>query len=112
MAESSPETSAPAQPPFAEQFAHFMTRTSAQYSSAPLSILKDRGIESRLLDNLVEHLPDGAIIAGGFVTSVIMGEDKSKDIDVFFTSEAAFRATIAKLTQDAALHTENGSWAF
>ncbi len=61
---------------------------------------------------MIEHLPDGAIIAGGFLTSVISEEDKSKDVDFFFTSEAAFRATITALTQDAALHKEDGSWAY
>jgi hypothetical protein len=108
--DSTPDT--PAQPPFAARFAHFMTRTSTQYAHAPLSTLSDRGIENRLLNNLVEFLPGGAIIAGGFLTSVITEEDKSKDIDMFFLSEAAFRDTIAFLTKGDAFHKENGSWAY
>lgn len=89
------------QPPFAQKFEHFMSRTSTSYSSAPLSILADRGIENRLFQNLVQHLPDGAILAGGFVTSVLLNEQTSKDIDIFFTSESAFYNTI-KLIQNAA----------
>lgn len=96
---------------FAERFAHFLTRTPTTYASAPLSILKDRGIENRLLDNLVEHLPDGVIVAGGFLTSVIAEEDKSKDVDLFFTSEEAFRATVALLSESEAQHNERGSWS-
>ena len=98
------------QPPFAQQFAHFLTRTSTQYSNAPLSTLKDRGIESRLLDNLIEHLPDGAIIAGGFMTTVLLDERDAKDIDVFFTSESAFRAMVAKLT--APVEDNSDAWAY
>lgn len=96
---------------FAERFAHFLTRTSTVYASAPLSILKDRGIENRLLDNLIEHLPDGVIVAGGFLTSVLTEEDKSKDVDLFFTSEDAFRATVDLLTSSPDAHKERGSWS-
>lgn len=96
---------------FAERFAHFLTRTNTVYASAPLSILKDRGIENRLLDNLIDSLPDGVIIAGGFLTSVISEEDKSKDIDLFFTSEQAFRDTVTLLTLSPSEHKEDGSWS-
>lgn len=84
----------PAQPPFAQRFAHFLTRTTTQYGRAPLSLLTDRGLENRLLTNLIESLPDGAIIAGGFVLGVVLDERSATDIDVFFTSEKAWRATV------------------
>jgi len=112
MSDEPTSNTPPVQPPFAARFAHFITRTSTIYASSPLSILKDRGIENRLLDNLVEFLPNGAIIAGGFLTSVITEEDKSKDVDFFFASEQAFRDIIALLLKDAAFHKENGSWAY
>lgn len=80
---------------FAEQFAHFLTRTPTSYArDGYSSILKDRGIENRLLDSLVAGLPEGAIIAGGFMTGVLLEEKTAKDIDIFFTSAAAFAATV------------------
>ncbi len=97
------------QPPFAERFAHFMTRTPTIYASAPLSILTDRGIENRLLDSLLAFIPEGCIIAGGFVTQVILEEKNATDIDLFFTSEKAFRDTVALLTKPPE---EDGGWAW
>lgn len=101
-----------AQPPFANRFAHFMTRTNTQYATAPLSILSDRGIENRLLENLHEFLPNGAILAGGFVTHVLLEESRAKDIDLFFTSEEAFREMIDFLEKTPEFHKANGSWAY
>lgn len=112
---SASQPSAPSstsQPPFAQKFSHFMTRTQTQYAKAPLTLLSDRGIENRLLENLVEFLPDGAILAGGFLTNLLLEEDRFKDIDVFFTSEKAFEEMISFLQQTPEFHKGNGSWAF
>lgn len=78
---------------FKEKFAHFLTKTGKQYTSSSLKYLSDRGIENRLLESLLLHLPDGAIIAGGFALSVVVEDKNAKDIDFFFTSEKAFIET-------------------
>lgn len=96
--------------PFAERFAHFLTRTATVYAKAPLSLLSDRGIQNRLLENLVEYLPDGAIIGGGFLTQVILEEDNATDIDLFFTSEKAFRDTVALIQRPPKEDTQ--AWAY
>lgn len=106
-------TAAKEQPPFAAKFAHFLTRTDTDYVTSPLSILADRGIENRLLTNLVEHLPSGAIIAGGFVTAVITEEDNASDIDFFFTSEQAFKDTVAFILKERGKDGETiKDWAY
>ncbi len=87
------------QPPFAEQFAHFLTRTDTVYGSAHINILSDRGIENRLLNSLLAFIPEGSMIGGGFLTAVVMEEETAKDIDFFFTSEKAFRDTVALILQ-------------
>lgn len=105
------EPAEPKRQSFAEQFAHFLTRTSTVYATSPLSILSDRGIENRLFDNLVENLPEGVVIAGGFLTHVILEEDNATDIDLFFTSEKAFRDTVALITRTRTKE-DNADWAF
>ena len=75
---------------FAQKFAHFLTRTNTAYAVDNISLLTNRGIENRLLENLIEFLPKGVIIAGGFMTSIIESEKDSKDIDFFFTNAEAF----------------------
>lgn len=90
------EAPSPTEPttPFSERFAHFLTRTNTVYAASPLTILTNRGIENRLFDSLLAFIPEGAIIAGGFVTQVILEETNATDIDFFFTSEKAFRDTV------------------
>lgn len=85
---------AEAQKEFSIKFSHFLTKTETQYTSTGLNYLPDRGIENRLLDNLLEFLPDGAIISGGFALSVIQDDKNAKDIDFFFTSKEAFDKTL------------------
>lgn len=92
---------------FNQRFAHFLTRTSTVYAKSPLSVLSDRGIQNRLLDNLVQFLPDGAWIAGGFMTGVILEEEKAKDIDLFFSSQLAFTATVNLI-----LNPPEDAWAY
>ena len=79
---------------FNERFSHFFIKTGTQYNRSPLSFLSDRGIENRLFDNLIEFLPNGAIISGGFALSVLQEDKNSKDIDFFFTSESSFKETL------------------
>lgn len=39
---------------FAERFKHFLSRTNTQYTRTDLNYLPARGIENRLLDNLLD----------------------------------------------------------
>ena len=95
--------------PFSEQFKHFLAKTGTQYTHTPLNYLANRGIENRLLDNLLEFLPDGAIIAGGFALSMVNEDRNAKDIDFFFTSEAAFQKTLELFTSE---EKGSGAWAY
>lgn len=95
---------------FAERFKHFLTRTNTQYTRTDLNYLPARGIENRLLDNLLEFLPDGAIIAGGFALSCVLDDKNAKDIDIFFTSQKAFDETLALFTKRGVEKPED--WAF
>jgi len=96
---------------FSKKFAHFLTRTATVYASSPISLLADRGIENRLLENLIASLPDGAIVAGGFMTQVILEEKNAKDIDIFFTSKEAFENTVNLLLKDEQYHKDHESWS-
>ena len=97
---------------FKQRFAHFLERTNVAYSRDDFALLTDRGIENRLLESLVAGLPEGAIIAGGFMTSVIMEEDKAKDIDIFFTSAASFVATVNLLLNPPEGEEDDDMWAW
>ncbi len=100
---------------FRQQFQHFLTRTTTTYAKSPLSILADRGIENRFMQNLLAHLPDGAMIGGGFVTNAITEEDNATDIDFFFTSHAAFLATVRLIQNKQSDHITpitNPPWAY
>ncbi len=94
---------------FEDQFNHFLTRTPTQYSrvSDPLKFLADRGMENRLLENLLEFLPDGAVISGGFALSIIQEDKNAKDIDIFFTNEEAFNKT-----KELLLAPPEDAWAY
>lgn len=96
---------------FKIRFSHFLTRTDKEYCKENLSFLVDRGIENRLLENLVEHLPDGAIIAGGFILNVINEEKNATDIDFFFTSKEAFNNTL-DLFLNRSEEDEKDIWAY
>lgn len=92
---------------FATKFKHFLTRTDTQYIQTSCKYLIDRGIENRLLDNLLEYLPDGAIIAGGFALSILNEDKNAKDIDIFFTSEDALKKTL-----ELFLNPPEDAWAY
>lgn len=68
------------------------------WSMTPFESLKDRGISSRHLDEVVEHLVSGAWIAGGAVESIAR-EEPIKDIDIFCANEDAFWNVIDSLTR-------------
>lgn len=74
---------------------HFYTLTETKYDRTPWKeLFRIRGITTSLLDNLVSSLPQGAIIAGGFVASLLRGGDiKVGDIDIFFTNTTAYEQT-------------------
>lgn len=68
----------------------FLKKTDTVYSKIKISDLKDRGIENRLFDAIVDQLPKGCFIAGGFMVSLLQGDKKSKDIDLFCNSSESF----------------------
>lgn len=68
----------------------FISRTEVGYAKLPIEQLGERGIVNKLFDSLIAGLPEGCIIAGGFMTNLLLEETKAKDIDIFCTSEAAF----------------------
>jgi len=79
----------------AEDAPEFIKRTGTKYYRSPLKkVLDERGLENRLLNNLVKHLPKGAFIAGGFITSILQGDKNASDIDMFFTDGDAFANTM------------------
>ncbi len=95
---------------FSKKFAHFLTRTNTAYAVDNITLLTNRGLENRLLDNLLEFLPTGVIIAGGFMTSLIESEKDSKDIDFFFTSKEAFCEFTNYILDQKAVKAD-GCWA-
>lgn len=68
----------------------FLTRTKTEYCKITYRDLLDRGVSNRLFEALIEILPEGCIISGGFMVNLLLGENKNKDIDIFCTSEKAF----------------------
>ena len=63
-----------------EDTPNFLKRTNVEYAKMPIDdILTKRGIENRLLNNLLMYLPKGAIIAGGFMTSVVQNDKQAKE---------------------------------
>ncbi len=77
-------------------------RTKTLFCSLDLeAFLKPRGIYNKELTSLVKHMPAGAVIAGGFVVSVLNPAYKATDIDIFFTDGTAFLAAYDLLTTPA-----------
>lgn len=79
----------------------FLARTSTVFTSIPYSSLGDRGIKNRLMDSILEHLPEGAYVVGGSVLSLINNDKNYKDIDIAFTKEEAFLATFNLLKSNS-----------
>lgn len=77
----------------------FLEPSGAQYSRLPFTHMEDRGIENRLLSSLISALPEGTIIAGGFMTAVMGNNKDAQDIDLFFTSADAFADTFNRLIE-------------
>ncbi len=74
----------------------FVKRTSTQYASMPLTQLKEMGLWSKRLEKIIPFLPEGAWIAGGFLRSIIAGEDDTDgDIDFFFQNDDAFNKMLS-----------------
>jgi len=86
-----------------EEYPHFLEKTDTQYHRAKVKhILKDRGLDNELLNQLMANLPKGAYIAGGFMNAVMMGNPGvASDVDIFFDGPEAFSKTYA-LLQDLA----------
>jgi len=52
-----------------------------------------RGIENATLSSLADYLPDGVVIAGGFMISALYPKHVTTDIDMFFLGSDAFLST-------------------
>lgn len=84
-----------------EEAPAFLKRTSTQYARLPFSVLTDRGLRGEALEEFTKHIPEGAIVAGGYMTSLMQDDDQAKDLDIFFTSESAFTGFQKKVERDA-----------
>lgn len=84
----------PSKTSFMDRFSHFMARTNTKYSSIE-NYLVDRNLENRLLDSLLQYLPDGAWIAGGFALALVEGRKDSKDIDIFCKDSRVFDEVVS-----------------
>jgi len=74
---------------------HIEKRTTTKYGSMSISELKEQGMWNSRLEKITPYLPKDAWIAGGFLRSVIGGEDElGGDIDFFFHTEEAFNKTL------------------
>lgn len=71
-------------------------RGKDQYERKPLKeFLEDLGIVAPQLEEFSQSLPQGAILAGGYLTSLFSGVNHFKDLDFYFTSEHALKETLA-----------------
>lgn len=79
----------------AQSEARLFERTSTVYSSLDLNVLDERGLNTDLLEALISILPEGAYIAGGYMTAVLAGKpDEAHDVDLFFNGPEAFKNTL------------------
>ena len=69
----------------------FMERTSTVYAKIELGELESRGIKNNLFDSLINGLPEGCYISGGFMVSLLLEDKNAKDIDIFCNSENSFK---------------------
>ncbi len=126
------------QDPDARKNPRFLERTKARYARVPLDQFSLRAGASVMVNSLVKYLPEGVVIAGGFVQQVVQdclltpapfiteegdywnqeqgdavaelvrGHRAQKDIDLFFTSEKAFRDTLELLQNPD--YTDKEAW--
>lgn len=81
--------------PDLSQVPHFFRRGDKVFQREPLdSFLEAQGIEAPALLRLAEKLPTGAYMGGGYFTSLLSGNPKVNDLDLYFNSEQALRQTI------------------
>lgn len=82
----------------------FLTKTGTQYARTNLrQTLNERDLSNDRLDQLVAALPPGAFISGGYMNAVMKGNvADATDIDIFFSSSAAFLTTYDMLTKPRA----------
>ena len=75
----------------------FYERTQTQYATIPLH---SSGIRNEWFDVLVSKMPAGAYLAGGFMRSLMAGDNSFDDIDVFFNSSQSFIAMVELISTD------------
>ena len=76
---------------------NFFQRSDVKFESMPLEALGN-DLWKRRLGGIIPYLPEGAYIAGGFMRSIVAGEeDITGDIDFFFDGSAAFEQMVQNL---------------
>lgn len=92
----------------------FIARTETEYVRIPHSAITERGLTNRMFDSLIAGLPDGCVIAGGFMTNLMLDEKNAKDIDIFCLNEKAFM-DVCNLISNPPAKSENEDdkiWAY
>jgi hypothetical protein len=85
-------------PFFANNIPENYVISNTEYTEINLAtFLNQRGIVSPTLSSLAAYLPDGAVIAGGFMISALHPEHVTTDIDIFFLGSDAFLSTYDQL---------------
>lgn len=80
-------------------------RSNVVFESIPIELIKNNSWRSKLLFDMIPHLPEGTYIAGGFLRAIIVNdENTSGDIDFFFNSSDAFGKMIDLLIGRNALN--------
>jgi hypothetical protein len=92
----------------------FLTPSGVKYHRSPFKDMGDRGIENRLMESLANCLPNGTVIAGGFMTAVMGNNKDAQDIDLFFLNPHAFAKafnTLMDPENEIADFSEDEHWA-
>lgn len=85
----------------------YFKATQTKYEVIPYSSFP---VKSALLDEVVANIPDGCCVAGGFLVSLLSGENNYKgDIDFFFNSSKSFEAMVSMLKKPTAQAFKNYS---
>lgn len=90
----------------------FLSRTETNYVSIPRTQLQKRSINDPFLDSILDILPDGAYVVGGAVASILSSSNTSKDIDIAFTGENAFKQCLSLILGGATNSKEDNESPF
>lgn len=69
---------------------NYVNRTDVYYHSCPVQDLFSREFDSLIIRQLVKIIPHGVTIAGGSVSSALIGNKVATDVDLFFDGPESF----------------------